>query len=33
MNAFLSDKYLKASCYNCKFKNEHSIADITIGDA
>lgn len=33
MQAFLSDKYLKLSCYNCKFKNNFSIADINIGDA
>jgi len=33
MQAFLCDKYLKASCYNCKFKNNFSCADITIGDA
>ena len=33
MQAFLSDKYLKNSCYDCKFKNSFSIADINIGDA
>ena len=33
MQAFLCNKYLKASCYNCKFKNDFSCADITIGDA
>lgn len=33
MNAFLSDKYLKASCYDCKFKNSYSISDLCIGDA
>ena len=33
MQAFLCDKYLKTSCYNCKFKNDFSCADITIGDA
>ncbi len=33
MQAFLCDKYLKASCYDCKFKNDFSCADITIGDA
>jgi len=33
MKAFLCDKYLKASCYNCRFKNEFSCADVTIGDA
>ena len=33
MKVFLSDKYLKASCYNCKFKNNFSCADINIGDA
>ena len=33
IKAFLSDKYLKISCYNCKFKNEFSCADMIIGDA
>ena len=33
MQAFLCDKYLKTSCYNCKFKNDFSCADIAIGDA
>ncbi len=32
MKALLSDKYLNKSCYNCKFKNEHSSADLAIGD-
>jgi len=32
IKAFLCDKYLNKSCYNCKFKNENSKADITIGD-
>ncbi len=33
MQAFLSDKYLKSSCYNCKFKNQFSCSDLLIGDA
>ena len=32
MKAFLCDKYLNASCYSCKFKNENAKSDITIGD-
>ena len=32
MKVFLCDKYLNNSCYNCKFKNDYSVADITIGD-
>lgn len=32
MQVFLGDHYLKESCYNCKFKNENSVSDITIGD-
>ena len=32
MKAFLSDKYLTKACYNCPFKNEHSKADLCIGD-
>ena len=32
MKVFLCDKYLNKSCYSCKFKNENSKADITIGD-
>ena len=32
MKAFLSDKYLNKSCYDCKFKNEYSKADLSIGD-
>ena len=32
MNAFLCDKYLNKSCYHCKFKNENSKADLSIGD-
>lgn len=31
MNAFLSNDFLRPSCYNCKSKKE-SVADITIGD-
>ena len=33
MQAFLSDKYLKSSCYDCKFKNQFSKSDLIIGDA
>ncbi len=32
MNKFLSDKYLRESCYNCKFKKKHRISDITFAD-
>ena len=32
MKAFLSDKYLNKSCYDCKCKNENCVSDITIGD-
>lgn len=32
MQAFLSDKYLKSCCYNCKYKNDYSVADFCIGD-
>lgn len=32
MKAFLSDAYLKPSCYNCKFKNEFSKSDLILGD-
>lgn len=32
MQDFLSDAYLKPSCYRCKFKNEYSKADIILGD-
>lgn len=32
MKAFLSDKYLNKSCYDCKFKNDFSKADLSIGD-
>lgn len=32
MQIFLGDHYLKESCYNCKFKNENSVSDLTIGD-
>ena len=32
MKAFLSDKYLNSSCYDCKFKNEFSKADLILGD-
>lgn len=33
IQAFLSDKYLKSSCYDCQFKNSYSISDLIIGDA
>ena len=32
MKTFLCDKYLNHSCYDCKFKNEFSKADLSIGD-
>ncbi len=33
MNGFLSDMYLRPSCYNCRFKEKHKIyVDITIAD-
>ncbi len=32
MNTFLCDKYLNKSCYDCKFKNDFSKADLSIGD-
>lgn len=32
MNLFLSDKILRKSCYNCKFKNNYSVSDITLSD-
>ena len=32
MKLFLSDKYLNTSCYDCKFKNDFSKADLVIGD-
>ena len=33
MHTFLSDKNLRRSCYDCKYKADRSVADITIGDA
>lgn len=32
MNDFLSDKYLRESCYDCKFKKKHRISDFTFAD-
>lgn len=32
MNNFLSDKYLRESCYDCNFKKKHRISDITFAD-
>lgn len=32
MKLFLSDKILRPSCYDCKFKKKHRISDITIAD-
>ena len=32
MKTFLCDKYLNHSCYDCKFKNDFSKADLSIGD-
>ena len=32
MYAFVNDEYLLPSCYNCRFKNQNSKADLTIGD-
>lgn len=32
LKGFLSDIYLRRSCYSCKLKNNHSKGDITIGD-
>ena len=32
MNKFLSDEYLRESCYNCKFKKKHRISDVTFAD-
>ena len=33
MRAFLSDKNIRPSCYQCVFKNENYFSDITLGDA
>ena len=32
-NLYLSNLFLRPSCYNCKFKESKSCSDITIGDA
>lgn len=32
MRGFLKDLYLKSSCYNCKFKGNNILSDITLGD-
>lgn len=32
MKGFLSDLYLRPSCYHCKFKNHNRYSDITLGD-
>ena len=32
LRGFLADLYLMPSCYQCRFKGEQRIADITIGD-
>lgn len=32
MNGFLSDLYLRPSCYDCRFKKPVTSADITLGD-
>lgn len=32
MAGFLKDIYLRRSCYNCKFRSVHRIADITLAD-
>ena len=29
---YLSDKYLRTPCYNCRYKNDFSVADLSIGD-
>ena len=33
MNAYLSNKSIRCSCYDCKYKCDYSVADVTIGDA
>ena len=32
MRMFLSDQYLRSSCYHCRFKGENHCSDITLGD-
>ena len=32
MQTYLCDKYLREPCYNCKYKNGYSVADLIIGD-
>lgn len=32
MKGFLKDLYLRGSCYNCKYKEDNMLSDITIGD-
>ena len=32
MKGFLSDIYLRPSCFECEFKKPHTTADITLGD-
>lgn len=32
MRGFLTNLYLRPSCYDCKFKHNNSVADITVGD-
>ena len=32
MKGFLADLYLRRSCYNCQYKGNYSLADITLGD-
>jgi coenzyme F420-reducing hydrogenase beta subunit len=33
MHTFLSNKSIRGSCYDCKYKGDYSAADVTIGDA
>ena len=33
MNSFLSDVNMRCSCYDCEYKNDMYISDITMGDA
>lgn len=32
MRGFVNDLYLRKSCYNCKFKGNYAVSDITLGD-
>jgi len=32
MRGFLTNIYLRPSCYNCRFKHENTVADFTLGD-